>query len=243
MNSKFIPELQGGGGHLKVDELDLGDDEVLPEKRIDPDEALSVMLDDDQAPRVVIEVELSNRNPLALAKHAHRLMKSWPHLRCVVAIKIYKRSATGVFACVCFVWKKKKKKDDEDEDSIYVERIFDIGPRASAMMSKVDVATFWTNNNVDFTAVAAADGFKVTPLPESLPYPLPRECPDRLDDHFTVTISQDLVYHGQCRTRLSQPLKKQKLLLQLPDNAPLQLELFPVIRAVDRFKAENFSET
>ena len=59
MNSKFIPELQAGGGHRKVDELDLGDDEILPEKRIDPDEALSVMLDDDQAPRVVIEVELS----------------------------------------------------------------------------------------------------------------------------------------------------------------------------------------
>ena len=240
MNSKFTPELRAGGGHRKVDEVALGDDEVLPEKRVDPDVVLRLVLDDDKEPRVVIEIELSNRGPLKLAKHVRQLMKSWKHLRCVVGIKIYKRSTQGAaFPCVCFVWKKR------DDDSIYIERIFDIGPRPSAMTSKDEVADFWTTNNVDFTAVAAEDGksFDVTPLPQDLPYPLPEECLDELDDHFTVTISQDLVYHGQSRTNRSQPLKKQKLLLQLKDDAPLQLELFPVIRAVDAFKAKNFSET
>jgi len=94
MNSVYTPNIRAGGGHEKVDRLDLVD-EVLPEKRTDPDVVLRVALGDDTGPRVVIEVELSNRDPLKLAKHVHQLMTSWQDLRCVIGIKIYKRSERG----------------------------------------------------------------------------------------------------------------------------------------------------
>ena len=236
MNAKLNPEIWAGGGHRKVDKIDLDDGEVLPEKRTDPDVVLRVALGDDTGPRVVIEVELSNRDPLKLAKHVHQLMTSWQDLRCVIGIKIYKRSERGgPFAVVVIVWKKR------GDDSIYVERIFDIGPRASDMRSKADVATFWVKNGVNFDAVADDDGFKVTPIPHHLAYPLPDEGPDELDTHFTVTIPRDLVYHGHSPSKRPQVRKKPKLLLDLDENAPLQLDLFVMLRALDVFKSENFS--
>ena len=192
MNSEYTPNIRAGGGHSKVDEIELGDNEVLPEKRIDADVVLRVALGDDTGPRVVIEVELSNRGPLKLAKDVHQLMKSWQDLRCVIGIKIYKRSERGgSFAVVVIVWKKKR-----DDNSIYVERIFNIGPRASAMRSKADVATFWEKNGVNFDAVADDDGFEVAKLPHGLPYPpLPKKCPGNLLEHYRVRIDMADVYH------------------------------------------------
>ena len=235
MNAKFTPKIRAGGGHRKVDEVDLGDEDVLPEKRVDPDVLLRVAQDDDLGPRVVIEIEVSNRDPLELAKHVHQLMKStsWHHVRCVVGLKIYKRSGHGEpFAVVCFVWKKR------DDDSIFVERIFDIGPRPSGAMtcSKVAVAKFWTENKVDFTA--DDDGLTVTPLPHPLAYPLPEDCPDELGDHFTVNIPRDMVYHGHSPSR---PPPEKKAKLDVDEDTPLKLDLFEMLRKVDRFKSQTFS--
>lgn len=71
----------------------------IQKKRLHPDEALSVVVDS-LDPRVVTEVELSNRNSLPLADHVHKLTKGWPLLRCVVGIKIYKRpSVEEAFFC------------------------------------------------------------------------------------------------------------------------------------------------
>eukprot|EP00635_Sarcinochrysidales_sp_CCMP3193_P009504 CAMPEP_0118919666 /NCGR_PEP_ID=MMETSP1166-20130328/18671_1 /TAXON_ID=1104430 /ORGANISM="Chrysoreinhardia sp, Strain CCMP3193" /LENGTH=394 /DNA_ID=CAMNT_0006860195 /DNA_START=27 /DNA_END=1208 /DNA_ORIENTATION=+ len=200
MNSKFTPKLWAGGGHREVDPMDLDNDEVLPKKRTDPDVVLRVAVGDDTEPHVVIEVELSNRDPLKLAQHVHQLMTSWQDLRCVIGIKIYKRSGPGgVFSVVVIVWKKR------GDGSVFVERVFDIGPRPSKMTSKEAVADFWSANNVDFTV--ADDGFEVTELPHELPYPLPDECPSYLKQHFTVTVPQEDVYHGHVRRAKA---KKQK---------------------------------
>jgi len=243
MNAKLTPELWAGGGHRKVDEIRVGDDdddEVLPEKRSDPDVVLRVALGDDTEPHVVIEVEVSNRDPLQLAKHVHQLMTSWHDLRCVIGIKVYKRSGPGgLFAVVVIVWKK------DGDGNVFVESVFDIGPRASAMTSKAAVAKFWAANDVNFEAVAADDGFTVTPLPHDLPYPLPDECPSKLKKHFTVSVGQDLAYYGHARC--TKP-KKQKTapdsdddVFDWPADSPLKLRLFKVLRALDVFKTENFS--
>mmetsp|Transcript_2951 Transcript_2951/g.9859 ORF Transcript_2951/g.9859 Transcript_2951/m.9859 type:complete len:428 (-) Transcript_2951:284-1567(-) len=238
MNAKFTPGLWAGGGHREVDPMDLDNDEVLPKKRTDPDVVLRVAVGDDTEPHVVIEVELSNRDPLKLAQHVHQLMTSWQDLRCVIGIKIYKRSGPGgVFSVVVIVWKKR------GDGSVFVERVFDIGPRPSKMTSKEAVADFWSANNVDFTV--ADDGFEVTELPHELPYPLPDECPSYLKQHFTVTVPQEDVYHGHVRRAKA---KKQKTapdsdddVRDLPEDSPLKLRLFKVLLALDVFKSENFS--
>ena len=238
MSSKFNPEIQGGGGHEAAEEVVLADNEVLPEKRIDPDEVIRVVVDDDNAARVVVEVELSNRDPLQLSKHVQQLMKSWPHLRCVVALKIYKRACAGEkFSCVCFVWKK-----DKSDNSIYVERVFDVGPKPTKMRSVQDIAEFWSKEGVGFGNVSQDNGqsFRITPMPAGLNYPLPRECPDDLEDHFTVTVDKSDVYHGHTPKKW-QRKKKPKRTEDVKDDESLELNLFPVIRAVDKFKETNFN--
>lgn len=236
MKSKFEPALQAGGGHREVDEFEL-DGDVLPDRRIDPDQALGVMVPDDDQARVVIEIELSNRDPLPLAQHVYRLMATWPRLRCVVGLKIYKRSKKGgAFACVCFVWKKRS-----DNNNIYVERVFDIGPRKSSMRSCQAVAEFWSSKNVDFQGIATDDGnsFKVTQLPSDLDDPLPEECPDELEDHFTILIDKADVYHGHTPSKRSRR-KKPKKIEDLKDDAPLEIDLFGMLVELDRVKSKNF---
>lgn len=238
MSSKFNPRIQAGGGHEKTEEVVLADDEVLPEKRIDPDQALRVMLVGDNEPRVVVEVELSNRDPLKLSKHVHLLMKAWPHLRCVIGLTIYKRTQVGEkFACICFVWKKKKV-----GDSIYVERVFDLGPKPSKMRSVKVIAEFWREEGVDFRNVSEDNGqsFRITPMPADLDYPLPPECPDDMEDYFTVSVDKEDVYHGHTPTKW-QRRKKPKHTEDVKDDAPLEIDLFPVLMAVDEFKAKNFN--
>mmetsp|Transcript_9741 Transcript_9741/g.39643 ORF Transcript_9741/g.39643 Transcript_9741/m.39643 type:complete len:368 (+) Transcript_9741:192-1295(+) len=255
MNAKFTPEIALGVGHTKVDPLDVGD-EQLPEKRINPDQGIRVVTD--KKPRLVVEVEVWNRTPLQLAKHVHQLMTSWVHLRCVIGLKIYKRTAAGApFAGVCFVWKK-----SAEGNSIFVERIFDVGPRPSTMTSKGDVAEFWREHNVNFSAVAqgavaegagaegdgaeadgaegdSADGgasFKVKPLPSVLECPLPEDCPDDLEDHFTVVVDQADVYHGHSPTRRVQE-KRLKHIRPLPDDARLEIDLYALVKRLEDLDA------
>lgn len=74
-----------------------------------------------------------------------------------------------------------------------------MGPKKSRMKSLEDVAKFWKNNNVNFDKVSVDDGnsFQVQKLPSHLDYPLPsEECPDALENHFTVSISREDVYYG-----------------------------------------------
>ena len=71
------------------------------------------------------------------------------------------------------------------------------------MKSLKDVAEFWKNNNVNFDKVSVGDGnfFQVQELPSDLDYPLAsEECPDALEDHFTVSISREDVYYGHTPT-------------------------------------------
>ena len=237
MSSKFIPKIQAAGGHTKVAEFEL-DDEVFPESRIDPDQALRVMLGDDTEPRVVIEVELSNRDPLPLAKHVQRLLVGWPLVRCIIGLKIYKRSHVGgEFACVCFVWKKRA------DDSIYIERVFDAGPRKNSMRSCEPVADFWTNVGVDFSAVSKDDGktFQVAQLPSDLDYPLPEDCPDELEDYFTISVDKSNVYHGHTPSKRQQRGEKPKFIGELEDGARLEIDLFSVLKEIDESKTENFN--
>ena len=237
MSSKFDPEIIAGGGHTKVDEVDLGDGDVFPERRVDPDQALSVAVVGDTEPRVVVEVELSNRDPLKLVKHVHSLMTSWDNLRCVMGVKIYKRSEEGAkFACVCFVWKKRSN------NTIYVERVFDVGPKPSSMRSRQDVAGFWRRKKVDFQEISTNNGnsFEVKALPSNLNYPLPRECPDELEDHFTISIDKADVYHGHTPTKWDRR-KKPKFIEDQQDEASLQIDLFLMLRKIDTVKTKNFS--
>jgi hypothetical protein len=237
MSSKFDPEIQAGGGHRKVGQVDLGGGDVLPERRIDPDQALRVVVEGDTEPRVVIEVELSNRDPLPLAKHVHVLMRSWDHLRCVIGLKIYKRTEVGEkFACVCFVWKKRS------DNTIHVERVFDVGPKPSSMRSHEAVAGFWRTSAVDFSAVSPDNGnsFQVEALPSNLDYPLPRECPDELEDHFTISIDKADIYHDHTPTKRNRS-KKPKNIEDQKDAAPLDIDLFTVLRAIDKTKTRNFA--
>ena len=236
MSSKFDPKIQSGGGHEEVKEVVRADDEVLPERRVDPDEVIRLIEGDEAAARVVVEVELSNRDPFKLSKHVHRLMK-WDHLRCVIGLKIYKRPQVGAkFACVCFVWKKKKS-----DNSIYVERVFDLGPTQSKMRSVKDIAEFWSSEGVDFHRVSKDNGqsFQVTPMPAGLDYPLPEECPDDMKNHFTVSVDKEDVYHGHTPMK-RQKKKKLEHIVNFKDDAPLEIDLFLVLTAVDEFKAKNF---
>ena len=236
MSSKFNPEIQAGGGHEKVNEADLGDGDVLPEKRVDPDQALRVVVEGDTEPRVVVEVELSNRDPLPLVEHVHLLMTRWDNLRCVMGLKIYKRSEVGEkFACVCFVWKKRSN------NSIYVERVFDVGPKPSSMRSREAVAEFWNTEKVDFHAISTDNGnsFKVEAMPSNLDYPLPRECPDEMEDHFTISIDKAVIYHGHTPTKWIRR-KKPKRTEDLKDEAKLEIDLFLMLRAIDSVKTKNF---
>ena len=207
--------MQSGGGHRAVIEVTLDNGEVLTEKRSDPGAVLRV-LDDDAEPRLLIEVEVPNGDPISLARHVFQLFHSRAHLRVVVGLKFFKRRQDGLFAGVVFVWEKKS-----DDNSIFVKCIRDIGPLPSDMASRRELAEFSRGNHVDFTAVATADGtsFNVTGLPEALEYPLPRACPAELDGHFTINIAQDLLYHGCERT----PLRKRRSLrgvIELPQTRP-----------------------
>mmetsp|Transcript_9738 Transcript_9738/g.39631 ORF Transcript_9738/g.39631 Transcript_9738/m.39631 type:complete len:181 (+) Transcript_9738:727-1269(+) len=176
-------------------------------------------------------------------------MTSWVHLRCVIGLKIYERRiAGGPFAGVCFVWRKRAG-TDSGNDSIFVERIFDVGPRPGRMLSKGAVAQFWREHKVDFSAVAEGDGadgdgaggdgadggasFKVKPLPSVLECPLPEDCPDDLEDHFTVVVDQADVYHGHSPTRRVQE-KRLKHVLHLPDDAHLEIDLYALVRKLDQ---------
>jgi hypothetical protein len=240
MNYKLDPEIIAGGGHQEIDEVTLGDGDVHPERRVDPDQAMKVALKaGDSEPRIVIEVEISNRDPLPLAQHVHGLMLGWPNLRCAIGLKIYRRSEVGAaFACVCFVWKKRA------DNTICVDRVFDMGPKKSRMKSLEDVAEFWKNNNVDFDNVSVDDGnsFQVQELPSDLDYPLPSgECPDALEDHFTVSISREDVYYGHTPTMKTEfASKKPKHLQEYSGNEPLEIDLYHVLRSIDEVNTENF---
>jgi len=229
MNAKFTPTISVGSGHRKVDALDVGGDARLPQKRIDPDLG-SVPADEE--PRLVVEVEISNRYPLRLAKHVHQLMTSWVHLRCVIGLKIYEPTTRGQFAAVCFVWKKGEK------NSIFVERIFDVGPRPSRMTSKDAVAQFWREHGVDFTAVADDKAsFEVKPLPQELECPLPDDCPDELKNHFTVVVVEQAdVYHGLSETRHVQE-KRLKYVLRVSDDARLEIDLYALVKRLEDLDA------
>jgi len=255
MSLKYSPELSYGGGHHKSKQVVLPNGDVIPERRTDPDAILRI---GDGEPRVVIEVELSNRRPLALAQHVHALMLAWPLLCCVIGLKIYRR-IDGLFAVVCFVWKKRR------DGSIYVERVFDIGPRASEMKSRDAVAEFWTENNVDFSAVYADDGksFDVAGPPKALPYPLPRLCPTELKRYFTLDIGAADVFRDVERMALDDdapagPPEKKARLDALDADAvdadalvaagvfdnfgdTLRLNLFDVVRELDKCKGPNFN--
>lgn len=195
----------------------------------------AVEIEGDTEPRVAIEVELSNRDPLDLAKHVHGLMKAWENLCCVIGLKIYKRSVHGAaFACVCFVWKKKS------DNTLYVERVFDIGPKASKMRSKQNVANFWTDESVDFTVVSNEDGSTFNVEAVDIDYPLSDDCPDDLENHYTVTISNAEVYHGHVPTKKVKITKKVKYSVTLEDDANLEIDLFPVLGCIDKVKTTNF---
>jgi hypothetical protein len=239
MNYKLDPEIIAGGGHEEIDEVTLEDGDVHPERRVDPDMAIRVALKAGVSePRIVIEVELSNRDPLPLAKHVHGLLLGWPNLRCAIGLKIYRRSEVGAaFACVCFVWKKRA------DNTIYVDRVFDMGPKKNLMISLEDVAEFWKNSNVDFNNVSVGDGnsFQVQELPSDLDYPLPKACPDALEDHFTVSISREDVYYGHTPTmKTERAPKKPKHLQEYSGNKPLEIDLYLVLRSIDEVETTNF---
>jgi len=256
INTRYTPMLAAGGGHRKIGEIRETNGDILPEKRADPDQALRVVLKDDQEPRVVVEVELSNRSPLKLAEWVDRLMRSWTKLRVVVGLKIYTRTPEDLendtFACVCFVWKKL----DGDAEKYSVERVFDIGTRASGMSSKKEVADFWTKNGVNYDEIKEdASSFKVEPVPAGLkkiqgdlgPGKLPLACPDDLADHFTVTIDMGTVYYGCDREELREEpaSKKAKLKVEmakaaLGDDETLELDLYEVTVALNSIKTEKF---
>lgn len=241
MNYKLDPKITAGGGHEEIGEVTLEDGDVYPERRVDPDKAIRVALEAGESePRIVIEVELSNRDPVPLAKHVHGLMLGWPNLRCAIGLKIYKRTAVGAaFACVCFVWKKGV------DDTIYVDRVFDMGPKKSNMKSRKDVAEFWKNNKVNFAKVSDDDGnsFQVQELPSDLDYPLPsEECPDELEDHFTVSISREDVYYGRTPTMKTEVApKKPKHLQEYSGNESLEIDLYLVLHSIDEVKTKNFA--
>ena len=85
-----------------------------------------------------------------------------------------------------------------NNNNIYVERVFDIGPKRSSMRSCKDVANYWRDHYVDFEEISTDGGnsFKVEALPSNLDYPLPEECPDELEDYFTISTDKADVYHG-----------------------------------------------
>lgn len=110
MNYKLDPKITAAGGHEEIDAVTLEDGNVHPERRVDPDKAMRVALDQagESEPRIIIEVELSNRDPLPLAKHVYGLMLGWPNLRCAIGLKIYKRNEVGAaFACVSVSYGRK----------------------------------------------------------------------------------------------------------------------------------------
>jgi len=104
-----------------------------------------------------------------------------------------------------------------------------------------DIAQFWSEEGVDFGDVSEDNrqSFRITPMPADLDYRLPRECPDEMEDHFPVSVDKEDVYHGHTPTKW-QRKKKPKHIEDSKHDAPLEIDVFPVLRAVDKFKAKNF---
>ena len=159
-------------------------------------------------------------------------MIGWKNLRCVIGLKIYKREEQGAkFACVCFVWKK------DSHNNIHVERVFDIGPKASNMTSKDSVAEFWTEEGVDFSAISNETNEKTFDVKAlDIEYPLPDDCPDNLEDYFTVTIPKADLYYGHNPIRRNRPKKQAKYSVVLKDDADLEIDFFPILDRIDSVK-------
>ena len=60
-----------------------------------------------------------------------------------------------------------------------------------------------------------------------------------MEDYFTVSVDKADVYHGHI-PRKWQRKKKPKHIEDVKDDAPLEIDLFSVLKAVDEFKAKNF---
>jgi hypothetical protein len=103
MNYKLDPKITAAGGHEEIDEVTLEDGDVHPERRVDPDKAMRVALEAGESePRIVIEVELSNRDPLPLAKHVHGLMLGWPNLRSRSVCKSIQETNPLKLTCILY---------------------------------------------------------------------------------------------------------------------------------------------
>jgi hypothetical protein len=199
-------------------------------------------------PRVIIEVEISNRSPFTLSKHVHSLMEGKANLRCVIGMKFYQRNEEDKpFAAVCFVWKKLL-----ESNQIYIDRVFDFGPMASAMAGIPAVANFWTEKQVDFTNVQNPNGanlFEVTRVPApGIPYNnnvppnsdlrnIPFDCSEIVRRHCTVTIAMADVYYGHNPI----PVEGEGVVAQEDQQTDLEIDLYKVLCEIDPFKKKNFA--
>lgn len=97
---------------------------------------------------------------------------------------------------------------------------------------------------VNFDKVSVDDGnsFQVQELPSDLDYLLPsEECPDALEDHFTVSISREDVYYGHTPTMKTEfAPKKPKCLQEYSGNESLEIDLYLVLHSTDEVKTKNF---
>jgi hypothetical protein len=245
------PLINASGGHTDFNEAAHEDGNVHPERRkkfVDPDCMMRLISGGFQDPRVIIEVEVSNRSPVTLSKHVHSLMKGKANLRCVIGMKFYPRNKEhNPFAAVCFVWKKRP-----DNNQIYIESVFDFGPKASAITSFSEIANFWTEKQVDFTNVQNPNGgtpFEVTPVPApGIPYistgvppnsdlrNIPVNCGDMVRRHCTVTIAMSDVYYGHNPI----PVEGEGVAQEETD---LEIDLYEVLCTIEIFKTKNFAQT
>jgi hypothetical protein len=238
-----------GGGFTRFKKAADEDGNVHPEKCVDPDCVMQFISRHDKDPRVIIEIEFSNRSPFTLSKHVHSLMEGEANLRCVIGMKFYPRNEEDKpFAAVCFVWKKRP-----DNNQIYIDRVFDFGPKASAITSFSEIANFWTEKQVDFTNVQNPNGatqFEVTPVPApGIPYNnagvppnpdlpnMPLDCSDlRVKEHCIVTIAMADVYYGHNPI----PVEEEGV-AQEDHQRDLEIDLYKVLRKIDVWEAKNFS--
>ena len=67
----------------------------------------------------------------------------------------------------------------------------------------------------------------------------PEECPDELEKYFTISTDKADVYHGHTPTKKVRN-KKPKYFIDLEDGEPLEIDIFLVLRQIDKCKTKDF---